>query len=176
MANGESADRGAGAHSRPGVRGRDRGKSRNLYPRSRAAGPVAARRQGSDADRTAVQGRDRSASEPLTGSRARESPRKAQGLSFRESCRPRVNALSLSDLLPHKFWMKNTMIPLDMIWMDGAGRVVFVSANTPPCKADPCPSYGPDVPAVTVLEIAGGQAAKEKVTVGSRIRFEEVPK
>ena len=74
----------------------------------------------------------------------------------------------------HKFWMKNTMIPLDIIWMDGAGRVLFVSAETPPCKADPCPNYGPDVPAASVLEIAGGMAAKEKVTVGSTIRLEEV--
>jgi uncharacterized membrane protein (UPF0127 family) len=71
--------------------------------------------------------------------------------------------------------MKNTMIPLDIVWLDGAGRVLFVSANTPPCRADPCPSYGPDVPASTVLEIAGGMAAKERVTVGSTIRLQDVP-
>ena len=46
----------------------------------------------------------------------------------------------------HRFWMKNTMIPLDMVWMDADGRVLFVSADTPPCKADPCPNYGPDRP------------------------------
>ena len=108
---------------------------------------------------------------------ARTPEEQAQGLMFRESLPPESGMLFLfSDAAPHNFWMKNTMIPLDMIWMDGAGRVIFVSANTPPCKADPCPSYGPDVPAVTVLEIAGGQAAKEKVTVGSRIRFEEIPR
>ena len=96
---------------------------------------------------------------------------------FRESLPPRSGMLFLfPDAAPHKFWMKNTMIPLDMIWMDGAGRVLFVSANTPPCKADPCPNYGPDGPAATVLEIAGGLAAKEKVTVGSEIRFEGVTK
>ena len=74
----------------------------------------------------------------------------------------------------HKFWMKNTMIPLDMIWLDGAGRVLFVSANTPPCKADPCPNYGPDAAAASVLEIAGGKAAVEKVTVGATLRFSGV--
>jgi hypothetical protein len=96
---------------------------------------------------------------------------------FRESLPDRTGMLFLfTDGAPHRFWMKNTMIPLDMIWMDGDGRVLFVSANTPPCKADPCPNFGPDVPAASVLEIAGGLAAKEKVTVGSRISFEEVPK
>jgi uncharacterized membrane protein (UPF0127 family) len=70
--------------------------------------------------------------------------------------------------------MKNTMIPLDIVWLDGSGRVLFVSANTPPCRADPCPTYGPEVPAANVLEIAGGMAAKEKVTVGSRIKIEGV--
>jgi uncharacterized membrane protein (UPF0127 family) len=66
------------------------------------------------------------------------------------------------------------MIPLDIVWLDAGGRVLFVSANTPPCRADPCPNYGPEVPAAIVLEIAGGMAAKEKITVGSAIRFVDV--
>jgi len=108
---------------------------------------------------------------------ARTPEEQAQGLMFRESLPDRTGMLFLfTDGAPHQFWMKNTMIPLDMIWMDGGGRVLFVSANTPPCKADPCPSYGPDVPAASVLEIAGGLPEKEKLTVGSRISFEEVPK
>jgi hypothetical protein len=74
----------------------------------------------------------------------------------------------------HRFWMKNTMIPLDMIWMDDAGKVLFVSADTPPCKADPCPSYGPETPASQVLEIAGGLAAKEKIFAGSILKFQDV--
>jgi uncharacterized protein len=108
---------------------------------------------------------------------ARTPEEQAQGLMFRESLPSRSGMLFLfPDVAPHKFWMKNTMIPLDMIWMDALGKVIFVSADTPPCKADPCPNYGPDSPAASVLEIAGGMAAKEKVTVGSRIRFEEIPK
>jgi hypothetical protein len=100
----------------------------------------------------------------------------ARGLMFRESLPERTGMLfPIADQGVHKFWMKNTMIPLDIIWMDGAGRVLFVSADTPPCKADPCPDYGPEVPSASVLEIAGGMAAKEKVTVGSRIGLEEVP-
>jgi uncharacterized protein len=106
---------------------------------------------------------------------ARTPQEQAQGLMFRESLLPNTGMLFLFDAAGvHSFWMKNTMIPLDMIWMDEAGRVVFVSADTPPCKADPCPNYGPEAPAARVLEIAGGLAKKEKVTVGSVIRFEEV--
>jgi uncharacterized membrane protein (UPF0127 family) len=100
---------------------------------------------------------------------------RAQGLMFRESLRPRTGMyFPFQDGQPHRFWMKNTMIPLDMIWLDAEGRVLFVSANTPPCRADPCPSYGPDFPVDSVLEIAGGMAEREKITVGSRLRILDV--
>ena len=108
---------------------------------------------------------------------ARTPEEQAQGLMFRESLPERSGMIFLfSDASPHQFWMKNTMIPLDIVWLDGSGRVLFVSANTPPCRADPCPNYGPELPAPVVLEIAGGMAAKERVTVGSRISFEDIPK
>jgi uncharacterized membrane protein (UPF0127 family) len=108
---------------------------------------------------------------------ARTPEEQAQGLMFRESLPGRTGMLFLFDTAePHHFWMKNTMIPLDMIWMDEAGRVLFVSANTPPCKADPCPTYGPDGPASQVLEIAGGMAAREKVTVGATLKFADMPR
>jgi uncharacterized protein len=99
----------------------------------------------------------------------------AQGLMFRESLPDRAGMLFLfPDASVHKFWMKNTMIPLDMVWLDAGGKVIFVSANTPPCKADPCGNYGPDAPASSVLEIAGGMAAKEKIAPGSMLKFSDV--
>jgi uncharacterized protein len=101
----------------------------------------------------------------------------ALGLMYRESLPDRTGMLFLFDASePHHFWMKNTMIPLDMIWMDESGKVVYVSANTPPCKAEPCATYGPEGPARQVLEIAGGMAAKENVTVGSRLEVSGLPK
>ena len=100
----------------------------------------------------------------------------ALGLMFRESLPDRQGMLFLFDTPgEHHFWMKNTMIPLDMIWMDAAGKVVYVSANTPPCQADPCRTYGPNQPASQVLEIAGGMAAKEKIAVGSTLKLLEIP-
>lgn len=102
---------------------------------------------------------------------ARTPEQQAQGLMFRESLPPRFGMLfPFPEGGVHGFWMKNTMVALDMIWMDAGGRVLFISADTPPCRADPCPSYGPDAPAASVLEIAGGLAAKEKIAVGSVLR------
>ena len=97
------------------------------------------------------------------------------GLMFRESLPERTGMIFLfGDGGVHQFWMKNTMIPLDMIWLDSEGKVLFVSASTPPCKADPCPSYGPTTPAANVLELAGGMAKKEGVLVGSVLKFADV--
>ena len=105
---------------------------------------------------------------------ARTPEEQARGLMYRESLPPRTGMLFLfGDSAVHGFWMKNTMIPLDMIWLDRSGRVLFISADTPPCKADPCPSYGPEAPASSVLEIAGGMAKREHVTVGSVLRVLE---
>jgi uncharacterized membrane protein (UPF0127 family) len=106
---------------------------------------------------------------------ARSPDEQAQGLMYRESLPDRMGMIfPFSDAAVHKFWMKNTMIPLDMIWLDSSGKVLFVSADTPPCRADPCPSYGPDAPASSVLEIAGGTAAKEGVEVGSILKILDV--
>jgi uncharacterized protein len=100
----------------------------------------------------------------------------AQGLMYRENLPDRTGMLFIfPEVSPHHFWMKNTMIPLDMIWMDESGKVVFVSENTPPCKADPCPTYGPDQPVRYVLEIGGGKAAAENVQVGTVLKLRDVP-
>ncbi len=106
---------------------------------------------------------------------ARTPEETSQGLMYRESLPPQTGMIFLfSDSSPHHFWMKNTMIPLDIIWMDSSGKVLFVSVKTPPCRSDPCPNYGPDRPAAVVLEIAGETAAREKVEVGSTLRLLEI--
>ena len=108
---------------------------------------------------------------------ATDPEQQAQGLMYRENLPDKTGMLFVfPETAPHHFWMKNTMIPLDMIWLDDSGRVVFVSANTPPCKADPCPTYGPDRNVRYVLEIAGGKAAAENVTVGTVLPIRDVPR
>lgn len=70
------------------------------------------------------------------------------------------------------FWMKNTLIPLDILYFDGSRRLVSVQADVPPCKTDPCPSYPGNRPARYVLELPAGTAAKIGVTVGDELAIE----
>ena len=100
---------------------------------------------------------------------------KALGLMFRDSLPADAGMLFVFDAdSPVPFWMKNTFIPLDLVWLDKDGKVVDVHADTPPCRADPCPSYAPARPARTVLEVNGGFAAAHGVKPGAVLRFEGV--
>lgn len=98
-----------------------------------------------------------------------------QGLMFRESLAPGHGMLFLfpqTDI--HSFWMKNTLIPLDIIWIDEARRVVHLEQDVPPCRADPCPSYVPAAPSRYTLEIAAGQAAVHGVRLGDQLQFRNI--
>jgi hypothetical protein len=57
------------------------------------------------------------------------------------------------------FWMKNCLISLDMVFVRN-GKVVDIAADVPPCKAAPCPSYGPSTETEIdhVIELRGGRA------------------
>lgn len=73
----------------------------------------------------------------------------------------------------YPFWMKNTLVPLDMIWIDRDRKIVFVAAGVPPCKADPCPNFGPgNAEALYVLETAAGVAARHRAAAGATLKFE----
>jgi uncharacterized membrane protein (UPF0127 family) len=67
------------------------------------------------------------------------------------------------------FWMKNTKIPLDMLFFDADRRLVSVQPNVPPCVSDPCPAYSSGAPARYVLELDAGQAAKLGLTSGDEL-------
>lgn len=70
-----------------------------------------------------------------------------------------------------RFWMKDTKIPLDMIWMDDDKKVIFMAAHVPPCSHDPCPTYGPLEPSRYVLEINAGYAARLGINAGEQAEF-----
>jgi hypothetical protein len=70
---------------------------------------------------------------------------------------------------PVQFWMKNTLINLDMVFLR-QGTVKYIAHNAPPCKADPCPTYGPVLGMIDqVIELKGGRAAELKLKVGDRV-------
>jgi hypothetical protein len=64
------------------------------------------------------------------------------------------------------FWMKNTHIPLDILYFDQNYKLVSMSERTPPCQSDPCPVYPSSGPAQYVLELNSGTADKLGVKEG----------
>ncbi|HYO78627.1 MAG TPA: DUF192 domain-containing protein [Thermoanaerobaculia bacterium] len=99
---------------------------------------------------------------------------RAQGLMYRDHLRPGTGMLFLfAEDEEHAFWMKNTVIPLDMVWIDANQRVVAVKYNVPPCKVENCPSYPPGVLSRYVLEVAGGVAQQHGIKAGDQLRFEQ---
>jgi len=79
---------------------------------------------------------------------------------------------------PVSFWMKNTKIPLDMVFLRD-GQVKMLKANVPPCTTNPCPTYGPgsEVAIDQVIELQAGRAAQLRLKIGDRMNikfFKEV--
>jgi len=100
---------------------------------------------------------------------------RARGLMYRDRVPAGTGMLFLfAQSGEYPFWMKNTLVPLDMIWLDEARRVVHVASSVPPCKADPCPSYPPNAQAKYVLELGAGEAAKHRVANGATLTFERL--
>lgn len=66
------------------------------------------------------------------------------------------------------FWMKNTLIPLDMIFVRPDGSIANIAANTVPLSLEPVPSDGP---VKAVLEIAGGRAAELGIEPGDKVAW-----
>ena len=99
---------------------------------------------------------------------------RAQGLMFRDQLPPDRGMIFLfAQSGDYPFWMKNTLISLDMIWIDDQKRITHIAANVPPCKADPCPSVpAGGTPAKYVLEVAAGVAARHGLANGQTLRFE----
>jgi len=92
----------------------------------------------------------------------------AQGLMHRESM-PLSAGMYFVNERPRRtsFWMRNTLIPLDMLFIDATGVVQHIHANAIPLDETPIPG-GDGV--LTVLEINGGLAARLGITVGSEVR------
>jgi uncharacterized membrane protein (UPF0127 family) len=113
---------------------------------------------------------ERTSGEPLrfTVEIADTSEARARGLMFRERLPDRHGMLfDFHREEPVAFWMRNTLIPLDMLFIDGSGRIVKIHANAVPLSAETIPSGRP---VLAVLEIAGGTSAELGIAVGDRVR------
>lgn len=72
----------------------------------------------------------------------------------------------------YPFWMKNTLIPLDIIWIGADKKVVFVENNAAPCHQENCPEISPASNALYVLEISGGAAKGIGLQAGDYLSFQ----
>ncbi|MBI1401121.1 DUF192 domain-containing protein [Hyphomonas sp.] len=90
-----------------------------------------------------------------------------EGLMFRESLAPDAGMLfDFGEVRPAAMWMKNTLIPLDMLFMDADGEVIAIARNAVPGSLR---SLGPGVPVRAVLEIPGGRAKELGINPGDKV-------
>jgi uncharacterized membrane protein (UPF0127 family) len=107
---------------------------------------------------------------------ARTEPERSRGLMFRTSMAEQAGMIFLFERPGvYPFWMKNTLIPLDMFWTDTTGKVVWIAESVPPCQADPCPEYPPKAVASYVIETNAGFAKRHAVKVGDVVTLRKLP-
>jgi uncharacterized membrane protein (UPF0127 family) len=108
----------------------------------------------------------------ITAELAVTAEERARGLMFREKILPDQGMLFVFEEEGiYAFWMKNTLVPLDLLWLDRERRIVHIERSVPPCQADPCPSYGPKRPGLYVLELAAGGAKLYDLELFDRLEF-----
>ena len=97
---------------------------------------------------------------------------RALGLMYREQMADDEGMLFIfPDIKKRAFWMKNTLIPLDILYFDQNKKLVSISENTPPCKntTTRCPNYPSAKPAKYVLEINAGLSQKHGYKSGDEL-------
>lgn len=104
---------------------------------------------------------------------------RAQGLMFRRALAPGHGMLFIYESpQPVAFWMKNTLIPLDMLFIDPNGRVAHVHEGAVPHDETPIPGADADDPAparLMVLELAAGEADRLDLHEGAVLAHPRLP-
>lgn len=96
----------------------------------------------------------------------------AKGLMFRREMPEDKGMLFVyQDEQPRSFWMKNTLIPLDIIFLNENKEVVAIEKNALPCEGDTCSSIKPQEKAQYVLELCANIADKINLKVGDKLDF-----
>ncbi|MFH1656046.1 MAG: DUF192 domain-containing protein [Candidatus Omnitrophota bacterium] len=100
------------------------------------------------------------------------SQQRAKGLMFRRHLDYNKGMLFLYEEEDERsFWMKNTFIPLDIIWINQDKEVVSIKENAQPCLEGSCPSIHPDKKALYVLELNAGVVKDIGLKVGDKLSF-----
>jgi uncharacterized membrane protein (UPF0127 family) len=69
------------------------------------------------------------------------------------------------------FWMLNVPVSLDMVFLQD-GVIKYIETAAPPCKSEPCPTYGPNVPIDQVIELRSKRATELGLQVGDKVKIE----
>ncbi len=96
----------------------------------------------------------------------------ARGLMHREELAPDAGMLFVFPQRVASFWMKNTLIPLDMLFIDRRGRVVHIAERTTPLSERGISSRRP---VIAVLELAGGTAERLGIEPGATVESPALP-
>lgn len=98
---------------------------------------------------------------------------RAQGLMFRDAMASDSGMLFIHDRQERlSYWMKNTRIPLDILYFDEQRKLVSQQRDIPPCSmGDRCPPYPSKAPARYVLELNAGHAARLGLKDGMELHF-----
>jgi uncharacterized membrane protein (UPF0127 family) len=96
-----------------------------------------------------------------------------RGLMFRRDMPAEAGMLFIHDSEePLAYWMKNTYIPLDILYFDSKLRLVSAQLGVPPCGDQPrCPAFASAGPAQYVLELNAGQATALDLKPGEPLRL-----
>lgn len=101
---------------------------------------------------------------------------KTEGLMFRENLEEKKGMLFVYDEEEiYNFWMKNTLISLDIIWINAERKIVYIEHEAQPCDKE-CGSLSPSKNAQFVLEIKGGTAEKLNIALGGIAKFHNINK
>jgi len=98
---------------------------------------------------------------------------RARGLMFRDALAQGHGMLFIHPReQPLAYWMKNTRIPLDILYFDASLRLVSQQRDVPPCLAgDRCPPYPSRAPALYVLELNAGEARRLGIEDGAELEL-----
>ena len=96
-----------------------------------------------------------------------------RGLMFRDEMASDHGMLFVHDREePLAYWMKNTKIPLDILYFDTGRKLVSQQRDVPPCTlGDACPPYPSEAPARYVLELNAGQAEQLNLRNGAELKL-----
>ena len=107
---------------------------------------------------------------------AKTETERERGLMFRQGLAENSGMLFIFEKTGvYPFWMKNTFIPLDMVWISEDKKVVFIHKNAQPCvEGTICEIIDPRVQADYVLEMNAGESDKAGISVGDKANLKNI--